>query len=406
MDTRFLYALFPLGILAGYLIPRSVPVGAPASENETLAPRNSGPHRPRATPNSHENERISSISKAIKNNKRNRNTEQINVKASDVPAVIAKLLSDVGPSGLPYSVRTEINKMLTNWAAEDFDSAYAWACSNPNRNAAKDFLEVILDEHAKPDFHATMAMIHDLKGSDIDLKLGQQLFDVAAKHSAQDAFDVLSTFPSTDGSYSGGTMEFPPDFDFKTFAELTAAHMQKNGISDSAFSYFPVNALEEWAKVDSSAALEFYLSNQKIPNSSLSDITDNFLDINDKKSTYSWLAKQYSSLEGAQRSKFGGDLNDVFPRELGSTPLVELVDSLPTQSLKKEMIFDMIKSFGSMYSDDVEFVSLLNHLPTTNERLKALQKNPYMLESMLELGDERLAEIGVTKQQIENLIKK
>jgi hypothetical protein len=231
------------------------------------------------------------------------------------------------------------------------------------------------------------------------------LFEIASKRSVQDAFNALAASPSDGSGFSGSSAEFPPGFDFKTFAELTSAHLKKEGKNAySAFSHFPSNLLEEWAKVDNSAALEFYLSNENMPFNDLGEITGTFLNISKPESTYPWLAEQYANLEGAQRSKFGGELDSVFPDEMGITPLVELVQSLPNQTLRTEMISDMLKGFGgSVRGNDPMYIDLLQLLPTPEERLNAIKTNPSLLYPLGKVSDEKIREFGITREQLNKL---
>jgi hypothetical protein len=254
-----------------------------------------------------------------------------------------------------------------------------------------------------------MACVKKIKEqSDIDLNLGFQLFDVAAKRSALEAFNVLAAFPSDNGGYGGSTVQFPPGFDFKTFAELTSSHIKNNKKRDySVFSFVPTNILGEWAKVDSSAALEFYLSNKEIPFTELGEITGAFLNVGKPETTYPWLSEQYAALEGSQRSKFAGQLNSVFPHQMGVEPLVGLVESLPTAALQKEMISDMLKSFGGHLvgnNNEMMYLDLLSLLPTPAERLSMIKQNN-MSYPMSRASDDKLSEFGITREQIENLNK-
>lgn len=405
MNSRLLYLLFPLGILTGYFIPRPQAVDHSATEKDTFASHDN-PNRPRSTARPLEDARIRSLADEITNRNRSSEQETKPIATADVPAVIAHLLSQAGPSGLSWQTRSEINDMLGNWAKEDFESAYSWASSYPNRNAARDFLEAILKEHAKTDFDGTLELILKLKNeSGIKLDMGSELFAIASKRSVRDAFNALAASPSDGSGFSGGPAEFPEGFDFKTFAELTAAHLKKEGTSaHSAFSHFPTNVLSEWAKVDSTAALEFYLSNENMPFNNLGEITGTFLNIAKPESTYPWLAEQYANLEGAQRSKFGGELDSVFPYEMGITPLVELVQSLPNQALRTEMISDMLEGFGSsVRGNDPMYIDLLQLLPTPEERLNAIKANPSLLYPLSKASDAKIRGYGITREQLDQL---
>jgi hypothetical protein len=406
MHSRLVYLLFPLGILTGYFIPRSETKNHSSSDKDTFASHDNRPNRPRNSARSLEDARIRSLADEIANRNRANRQDKKTIVIADIPAVITHLLSLAGPSGLSWEARSEIDDMLANWAKEDFNSAFAWASAYPNRNAAKDFLEAIFKEHAKTDFDDTLKLIHKLKDeSGMKLDLGSELFEIASKRSVQDAFNALAASPSDGSGFSGGSAEFPEGFDFKTFAELTSAHLKKEGKSAySAFSHFPTNVLEDWAKVDNSAALEFYLSNENMPFNDLGEITGTFLNIAKPESTYPWLAEQYANLEGAQRSKFGGELDSVFPDEMGITPLVELVQSLPNQTLRTEMISDMLKGFGgSVRGNDPMYIDLLQLLPTPEERLNAIKTNPSLLYPLGKVSDEKIREFGITREQLNKL---
>lgn len=50
---------------------------------------------------------------------------------SDIPAILDRLLSEAGPSGLSSETPEAMDKMLERWAKDDFESALHWAKTHP-----------------------------------------------------------------------------------------------------------------------------------------------------------------------------------------------------------------------------------------------------------------------------------
>ena len=89
---------------------------------------------------------------------------------------------------------------------------------------------------------------------------------------------------------------------------------------------------------------------------------------------------------------------------MGITPLVELVQSLPNQTLRTEMISDMLKGFGgSVRGNDPMYIDLLQLLPTPEERLNAIKTNPSLLYPLGKVSDEKIREFGITREQLNKL---
>ncbi|MGJ8642526.1 MAG: hypothetical protein ACSHX9_03885 [Luteolibacter sp.] len=401
---RLPYVLFPIGILIGYILPNPQPTQTAVSEESTPTRSN----RPRPNPQQAQHDsRVRALAETLSNAKRSDKIQaDEEVAIGEIPGVIELLLQQAGPSGLSSTLRSSIDNMLEKWAKEDFQGALAWASAHPNRNAAKDFLETILEEHATENFDETIAIIKSLQNDpSINLELGNDLIKPAAERGAKEAFEVLALFPSTDGSYGGHDIQFPKDFNFQTFADLVSAHINKEGKNPSPFEFFPTNVYEEWAKVDAQAALQFYLGEGELTYGDLSDITKSFLDVSDPPSTYSWISEQYSILDDDSKKRFTAGLDKVFPYGMGTKPLTGLLESIPNTALREEMLGQMLDGFGNTTRDGKKtYVDLLAVLPTPEKRLQAIKGNNIRY-SLLSQSDEVLASIGLTKEQIRALAR-
>lgn len=403
---RLPYLLLPLGILIGYLIPRD-------ADSHPITQTSPSPRKDRSKPRASDVEKSSriqaladGITKGSDDHIEDSDTPEAEI--ADIPAILERLLSQVGPSGLPWGVRSEINEMIQRWAKEDFEGAYQWARTHPNENARKDFLQAILQAHAETDFDSTLALLKSLQSDDgIILDLGSELFDTAAKLGARAAFEVLAACPSESGGRGGSGAKFPEGFDFKTFAELSAKHA-KDAKGSFPFSHYPTNVLEEWAKIDVTAALEFFIAHGELPFNDLGSITKTFVNMAEPTSAYPWLSQQYENLNGEQRERFAGDFHSVFPHEMGTAPLIGLANSIPSPELREQLIFDMIKGFGGVYAggnNSPSYIDLLRVLPTPEKRLEAIGQSS-LRYSMDSVPDQKLSELGITREQVNVLEQK
>lgn len=371
--------LLPLGILIGYLLPHPADRAAPPSPSPAAT---SGPSRTRPPErDTLSASRIRALVETIAT--RDRSNPPPVVPITDIPAVIAQLLSQAGPYGLPWELKSAIDKMLTQWAKEDFNGALAWATAYPNLNAASNFLQTILKVHAKEDFDNTLAILATLRDTPgLHVEVGSELFGLGVKRGAGQAFEILDASISYDGGSSGSTADFPADFDFAIFAKLISDRIEqaKSENKQVGFDFFPSNLLDEWAKRDPTAALEFYLGDTDLPFNDLGNITNTFLNISDPSSTYPWLGEQYQNLEGKQRSKFVEGLTSVYPWEMGSQPLIGLANSLPTPALRERMATEMLAGFGSRgRNGQMPYLDLLIIIPP---RKSASQPSHKIISSM------------------------
>ncbi len=396
------YLLLPLGILIGYLIPHPSSAPAPLTDTSSPPPRRNRPEVPSDPARS---ARILALADRIgKGDRSGEDNSSATVAIADIPAIIERLLSQAGPSGLSWQLQSEIDNMLARWAAEDFDSAFSWAKGYPSANASKDFLEAILEKRAETDFEGTLALVKSLLADDgIRLDLGKELFDTAVKLGAERAFEALIACPSDGYGSSGSTGNFPPGFDFKAFAELSMDFSKNRKGGGSAFSYYPTNVLEEWAKSDTTAALGFYLSSSELTFNDLGDITKSFIDPSEPESAYPWILEQYRNLDAEQRKKFAGDLNSVFPSEMGAAPLLKMVNAIPDPALREQIAKEMFDGFGgSRTGNSMPYLDLLSVLPTPAARLEFLSKSN-MRYSISLAPQDKLDSLGITKEQIDAL---
>jgi hypothetical protein len=393
------YLLFPFGIVIGYLIPKQssslatiVEKTPPAREERTKA----------MSSTSEKSSRIKLLADSAMKNTCN-SSLLATAEISDIPAILDRILCQVGPSGLSSQTRYAIDAMLARWAKDDFDTAFHWAKTHPNENARKDFLEGVLKNRAETDFEGTLALLKSLQSEDgITLELGSEMLDAGLKLGARQAFEALSLCPSDSHQSSGSSSEFPQDFDFQTFAELAAQHT-KNIKTYHPFSYFPSNVYEAWAKNDLNAAFDFYLTHGELQFNDLGSITKTFLNTAEPASTYPWLLQQYESLNAEQRAKFAGDLDDVFPYQFGVTPLVKFANSISSPELKENMVNDMIKGFGTTQREPNEYfyIDLLSTLPTPEKRAEVIRNNN-LNNTIKSVSDQKLRELGLTREQFKN----
>ncbi len=400
------YLLLPLGIAIGYFIPRPAPE-QPSIVQPSPAPREQRPKPASASPE--KAARIKALADSMTKNSTNYSEKPAHQTAdiADIPAILDRLLSQVGPSGLSHQARWYIDQLLQRWAKEDFEGAYHWAKTHPNENARKDFLKSILKSRVVADYDGTLALVKSLKNDEgITLDMSSELFGAAIKRGAKQAFEALALCPSVNSGMTGSSTVFPKDFDFKTFAELAAQHAK---VAENApFSFFPSNLLESWAKTDATAAFDFYIENETLPFNDLGNITKAFLNIAEPASSYPWLQQQYESLTGEQRAKFAADLESVFPSEMGAAPLVNFANSIESPQIRENIVKDMLKSFGTMTrggDDSYTYIDLLNVLPTPEKRLEAIHQSG-MGGASASFPGQKLLELGITREQIEAMEKK
>ena len=94
------YLLLPLGILIGYLIPHPSSAPAPLTDTSSPPPRRNRPEVPSDPARS---ARILALADRIgKGDRSGEDNSSATVAIADIPAIIERLLSQAGPSGLSW----------------------------------------------------------------------------------------------------------------------------------------------------------------------------------------------------------------------------------------------------------------------------------------------------------------
>jgi len=407
MKKQWLPLLFlPLGILIGYLIPHSSQ-NSTAEENPSQV-RPDRPNRPGGSRSSTASEttRISAIVLSLQDmDPKQRESFTNEVALEDIPGLLNSLLQQAGPDGIDYQTREIYNRMMLRWASEDFPGALAWADRHPVAAVRRNALRAILSERIADDYDGTLALYLQYRDKEnLDLYMSYNFFQEAVKAGPQAAFDLLLNFQTQDGGANGGDGGFPQGFDYPAFMSLVADHyLSRPEGSTNQFSYFPSDVLEEWAKIDRDAALDFFLKAPDISFQEFSEVGRQFIDFTDIKSSVSWLENQIRTATPENRKRILGDAGSLFPDEMGVSPFLTLVDGISDEPLKREVTGQLLRSLGrtSRSNGPNPYLLLINTFPDSATKLKLL-KEQGAERVFHELPDKQLSEYGLSREMLES----
>ena len=254
--------VFATGIGLGWAIRGTSPAPETAAAASVPAPPRTRAHV-RAPAGPGEKWRtLAERSKDFSSSERQKFLEELS--AADRMAALQALAANPGYSGLPYQVKSLMEKILEAWAEEDFDGGWdaALGCHDPELR--KYMIKSLLGSLAKTDPDRALDLHLAQLAADPEFSSGVPSRVLEGKLAAgAEAFsEFMGKLPFGSGS-GGSPRKFPPDFDFRLAAENVAKLMKERG--NKRPPVFPTNFLEQWALSDPEAAHEWASRNPELP---------------------------------------------------------------------------------------------------------------------------------------------
>jgi hypothetical protein len=248
-DLIWISGVIVAGVATGWLIRGGATVVSPppAEESITQSARRSASTSPRT-----QNKWQAFATQFSEINEKERAVFQKNIAPQDRGTAIEALLAQGGPDGFDRELETMINQLVSQWAEENFEAAWAWSRQLKGEGTQNFIASKLLDKLVMTDPERALSCYLEMiqTNPSFESKVPEKVLAGAALKSAEDFLNFAGKFGlSWD---PGDSCEFAKDFNFQQVAD-GIAKLQGSGDRKLPMG-FPRNFHEAWAEQDREAA--------------------------------------------------------------------------------------------------------------------------------------------------------
>ena len=398
-----------VGLAAGCFIPRGdVQISAPApSRSRTAAVTNSArsaAERAESRKNEVAKKLIQSIPASDDYSGRDKWLE--NLATGDLAALMDSLCAGIGPDGLEYSDKALLEKALKKWWAQDREGALAWVANLPARSTKRYFMKNLLAALLKDDSARALSLSAAFQAEDptwnhvgfhdqyIELLINGAWKKPGA--SAEEMLDFYSQLSRGNGSTGSPLGKYPENFEFQKFLDGIVSQNEKDKKRPSGM---PSDVLEGWAKVNPSAAAQWFLeSTEKKTDVSFQDWEDISKAVSEKngpQAYYEWAADIISEATAGQRK--------VILESMADQDAMGIVSSLDDIGLRDQILGAMARKNSGTLGKDDQTIDFLAKISTPEARLRILKENDSQFEWWMKKYPPDASswqKLGLTQEQV------
>ena len=410
-----------VGALAGYSLPRGNEMPPPERQGNSTAGANVAPDRPkvgspnrtltgspsspRSAPGSAGVDLLRSLPK--RDDRSGRDLWVKNLAPGDVPTLVAGLCADAGPGGLEDEDRRLIQDALQKWWQSDSGAVLGWLRQLPNGGTKRYLVSSVLEDLARYDPARAASLAESFKAQDPgwnDAKLQDSLVkrEVEAAWNrpdvtAEEMLQLYARFSRGNSTMGERISMYPAGFDFRKFLEGLAALNTQHG---NRISHIPSDTLQEWAKIDPQAAVQWFMDarNEEQPHRHLSfadwdSIVSGVAASRGPQSYHQWAANILAQPNQAE-------LRKVILQESESADLVGIVGQMTSTAERDAALAAAVTSESWKRKEDID---LLGMISTPEARLQVLRSAPERFHEWIQRGRRDpsfWARAGLTTQQV------
>jgi hypothetical protein len=176
---------------------------------------------------------------------------------SRIPELLAALARKAGLNGLAGEDETLLEHIVEYWYQQDRTAALDWVAALGNERDQRALLQELLNLETKQGLEGALALLDEFEGQFSEgLRVPTSLFRTAAARDVETLLQVCRATMGERASSVGITVDFVDGFDFEG-ALNGLAEAQSNLPEGYRFGAIPGSLLEEWAKRDPQAALDW-----------------------------------------------------------------------------------------------------------------------------------------------------
>ncbi len=318
---------------------------------------------------------------------------------TDRAAAINAMLAQSGPLGLSAQTLAMMREILTIWAKEDFDGAWAW-CQQIEVAANRNYVaSALLDQLVGKDPDRALALHLNMAARDpaFTSYVPFGMIKIASSKDAASFIDLLGKLPF-DGSTMAVEVNFALDFDFQLAADgVTSLSKKQTGFSPPVF---PSSFLSTWAERNADAAFAWFSKNPRL--ASTEDFCGLLWGIEKQGvpgASSAWAADKLNQ-PGAPREEMIRSLTFSYP-DPGYTDIHPIAQAMRDTASRDRFLGDVMM-INSLNNPIALFGKALTQMSTPEARLATLQRlGKEGRMAAADIADPQLQQWGLTREQVE-----
>jgi hypothetical protein len=397
-DLIWISGVIVAGVATGWLIRGGATVVSPppAEESITQSARRSASPTPRT-----QNKWQAFATQFSEISEKERAAFQKNIAPQDRGAAIEALLAQGGPVGFDRELGAMIDQLVSQWAEENFEAAWAWSRQLKGEGNQNFIASKLLDKLVMTDPERALSRYLEMVQTNpsFESKVPEKVLASAALKSAEDFLNFAGKFGHSWDT--GDSCEFAKDFNFQQVADGIA---KLQGSDDRKLPVgFPQNFHEAWAEQDREAAFVNFTEGTFERLGGFYRFLKGLEKHNPPEAVWDWVAKKIQNSEVSSKAIRSG------LRNLNAVSFNGIIQALPDAASRDHFLMQIALE-GEIVSrrDDVPSIAI-SAMSSAEVRLEAFSKmhqdDPggayYCPLDITKITDADLQAWQITRQQVE-----
>jgi hypothetical protein len=362
-DLIWISGVIVAGVATGWLIRGGATVVSqpPAEESITQSARRSASSSPRT-----QNKWLAFATQFSEISENERAAFQKNIAPQDRGAAIEALLAQGGPVGFDSKLEAMIDQLVSHWAEENFEAAWAWSRQLKGEGTQNFIASKLLDKLVMTDPERALSCYLELMQTNpsFESKVPEKVLAGAALKSAEDFLNFAGKFGLS--WYPGDSCAFAKDFNFQQVAD-GIAELQR-GDDRKLPVGFPQNFHEAWAEQDREAAFASFTGGAFERLGDFYNFLEGLEKHNPPEAVWDWVAEKIQNSEVSSKAIRRG------LRNLDAVSFNGIIQALPDAASRDHFLMQIALE-GEIVSrrDNVPSIAI-SAMSSAEVRLEAFSK--------------------------------
>jgi hypothetical protein len=395
-DLMVISGVIVAGVATGWLIRSEVTVMSPppAKESITQSARRSASTSPRTQ---NKWQAFATQFPAISENERA--AFQKNIAPQDRGAAIEALLAQGGPDGFDDELERMIGQLVSQWAEENFEAAWAWSRQLKGEGTQNFIASQLLDKLVITDPERAVTRYLEMMQTNpsFESKVPEKVLAGAALKSAEDFLNFAGKFGLS--WYLGDPCKFATDFNFQQLADGIVKLIGSK--SEKLPMGFPQNFHEAWAEENREAAFVSFTGGAFGREVNFDKFLTGLEKHNPPEAVWDWVAEKIQNSEVSSKA-IRRSLHNV-----DGVSFNGIIQALPDAASRDHFLLQLAVEGGVAFSGGEVPSIAISAMSSPQVRLEAFSKlhdREQERDSPLEITkitDAELQAWQITRQQVE-----
>ena len=397
-DLIWISGVIVAGVATGWLIRGGATVVSPppAEESITQSARRAASTSPRT-----QNKWQAFATQFSEISENERAAFQKNIAPQDRSAAIEALLAQGGPDGFDSKLEAMIDQLVSHWAKENFEAAWAWSRRLKGEGTQNFIASKLLDKLVMTDPERALSCYLELMQTNpsFESNVPEKVLAGAALKSAEHFLNFAGKFGLSWNP--GDSCEFAKDFNFQQVADGIA---KLQGSDDRKLPVgFPQNFHEAWAEQDREAAFVSFTGGAFERLGGFYKFLEGLEKHNPPEAVWDWLAEKIQKSEDSSKG-IRSSLHNV-----NSVSFNGIIQALPDAASRDHFLMQIALEGGVAFRGDEVPSIAISAMSSPQMRLEAFSKmhqedrgreHGYPLD-IKKITDADLQAWQITRQQVE-----